>query len=86
MNRILSGLLVGWASMLSLAFAQPAPFYIVTTIAGSGRVAYPGDGRNATSVDLFEPARVAFDSAGNLYFTESYYERVFRVSTAGTPG
>lgn len=84
MNRILSGLLVGWASMLSLAFAQPAPFYIVTTIAGSGRVAYPGDGRNATSVDLFEPARVAFDSAGNLYFTESYYERVFRVSTAGT--
>jgi uncharacterized protein (TIGR03437 family) len=56
----------------------------VNTIAGHGKLAYAGDGKAATSVNLFSPNRVAFDAAGNLYFTESYYNRVFKLGAAGT--
>jgi uncharacterized protein (TIGR03437 family) len=70
-----------WMAAVATAFAQP---YVVNTIAGKGKVAYAGDGQAATTVNLFSPNRVAFDVAGNLYFTESYYHRVFKVSAAGT--
>ena len=70
-----------WMAAVATAFAQP---YVVNTIAGKGKVAYAGDGQAATTVNLFSPNRVAFDVAGNLYFTESYYHRVFKVGTAGT--
>jgi uncharacterized protein (TIGR03437 family) len=83
MRRVFFSLLAGWASATLLALAQTTPLYTVTTIAGIGRLPYPGDGRAATSVTLFEPNRVAYDRDGNLYFTETYYHRVFRVSTSG---
>jgi uncharacterized protein (TIGR03437 family) len=62
------------------AFAQT---YVVTTIGGRGKLPYGGDGRNAATVDLFEPGRMAYDGNGNLYFAESYYNRVFRVAADG---
>src|ERR1022692_1932725 len=74
-------LLLVWMAALGTASAQP---YVVNTIAGKGKVDYAGDGKAATSVNLFSPNRVAFDTAGNLYFTESYYHRVFKVSATGT--
>src|ERR1035441_2731340 len=74
-------LLLVWMAALGTASAQP---YVVNTIAGKGKVDYAGDGKAATSVNLFSPNRVAFDAAGNLYFTESYYHRVFKVGAAGT--
>jgi uncharacterized protein (TIGR03437 family) len=83
MKLFTSRLLTGWIATAFLAFAQTPSYYIVSTIAGAGKYAYPGDGRSAASVPLFEPERVAFDRAGNLYFTESYYCRVFRISTSG---
>lgn len=83
MTRHFFGLLAVWASTTLLALGQTTPLYTVTTIAGIGKLPYPGDGRAATSVALFEPYRVAYDRDGNLYFTETYYHRVFRVSTAG---
>jgi len=61
------------------AFAQT---YVVTTIGGRGKLPYGGDGRNASTVDLFDPGRVAYDGSGNLYFAESYYNRVFRVGAS----
>src|ERR1019366_974963 len=73
--------LVVWMAAVGTAFAQP---FVVNTIAGKGKVAYAGDGKAATTVNLFSPNRVAFDAAGNLYFTESYYHRVFKVGAAGT--
>jgi uncharacterized protein (TIGR03437 family) len=73
--------LVLWIAAIGTASAQP---YVVHTIAGKGKVDYAGDGKAATSVNLFSPNRVAFDAAGNLYFTEGYYHRVFKVSAAGT--
>ena len=70
-----------WMAAAGTAFAQP---FVVNTIAGKGKVDYAGDGKAANAVNLFSPNRVAFDVAGNLYFTESYYHRVFKVGTAGT--
>jgi trimeric autotransporter adhesin len=72
-------LLAGFGA-LAYAYAQP---YVVNTIAGHGILPYPGDGKPAVSVNLFDPRRVAFDPSGNLYFTESYYHRVFKLNTAG---
>ena len=75
-----SNVLLVWLAALATAYAQP---YVVNTIAGKGKVAYPGDGKAANTVDLFSPVRVAFDRNGNLYFTEDYYNRVFKVATNG---
>ena len=72
---------MAWIAAIGTTSAQP---YVVNTIAGKGKVDYAGDGKAATSVNLFSPNRVAFDAAGNLYFTESYYHRVFKVGAAGT--
>jgi uncharacterized protein (TIGR03437 family) len=56
-------LLVVWMAAAATALAQP---YVVNTIAGKGKVAYGGDGKAATTVNLFSPNRVAFDAAAAL--------------------
>jgi len=42
----------------------------LTTVAGTGRKGYSGDGGAATKADLNEPYEVRFDKAGNMYFVE----------------
>lgn len=42
----------------------------LTTIAGSGRKGYAGDGGPAKDADLNEPYEVRFDHRGDLYFVE----------------
>ena len=42
----------------------------LTTIAGTGKKGYSGDGGPATKADLNEPYEVRFDREGNLYFVE----------------
>ncbi len=78
-----AAVLLGWVAVLMPAFAQT---YVVTTIGGRGKLPYGGDGRNAATVDLFNPGRLAYDGSPspNLYFAESYYNRVFRVAANGT--
>jgi uncharacterized protein (TIGR03437 family) len=49
---------------------------IVTTIAGTGAGSYSGDGGTGTNATLFQPAGVAVDSAGNLYFADYANNRV----------
>src|SRR5258708_35029123 len=58
----------------ALAPAQPTSYpYVVKTIAGT----FPlGDGELATSAQLSFVKGLAFDSAGNLYFTDSSRVRV----------
>jgi uncharacterized protein (TIGR03437 family) len=43
---------------------------IITTVAGSGRQGYAGDGGMATSALLSAPKGIAIDNAGNLYITD----------------
>ena len=42
----------------------------LTTVAGSGKKGYAGDGGPATSAELNEPYEVRFDKAGNVLFVE----------------
>jgi sugar lactone lactonase YvrE len=43
----------------------------ISTFAGNGTQGYSGDGGPATSAELYYPAGVALDSAGNLYIADS---------------
>lgn len=43
---------------------------IITTVAGSGRKGYAGDGGPALEADLNEPYEVRFDAQGNMVFVE----------------
>ncbi|MFN3325342.1 MAG: hypothetical protein ACK5AZ_17755 [Bryobacteraceae bacterium] len=62
-----------------------APDGTIATIAGGGRVPPGGDGDGgpATGARLDAPRDVAADAAGNVYFSDFYAHRVFRVSPAG---
>lgn len=51
----------------------------ISTIAGSGKKGYSGDGGPATNAELNEPYEVRFDRAGNLYFVERLNHTVRRV-------
>lgn len=42
----------------------------LSTVAGSGKLGYSGDGGPATKADLNEPYEVRFDKAGNMLFVE----------------
>ena len=42
----------------------------LSTVAGTGKGGYSGDGSLATQADLNEPYEVRFDQAGNMYFVE----------------
>jgi DNA-binding beta-propeller fold protein YncE len=51
----------------------------VTTVAGSGRRGYSGDGGPATEATLDEPYEVRFDRRGNVFFVEMKNHLIRRV-------
>jgi len=55
---------------------------IITTVAGTGVAGFSGDGGPALSAQMNTPQRIAFDSVGNLYFTDTYNNRIRRVDAA----
>jgi sugar lactone lactonase YvrE len=59
------------------------PAGIITTVAGTGTTGYTGDGGAATAAELFNPAKVAVDSFGNLYIGDVQDHVVRKVSAAG---
>lgn len=54
---------------------------VITTVAGSGRLGFSGDGGIATSADLFFPYAVAVDGSNpaNVYASDSFNNRIRRV-------
>jgi streptogramin lyase len=52
---------------------------IMTTVAGTGRRGYSGDGGPALEADLNEPYEVRFDKSGNMFFVEMRNAVVRRV-------
>jgi len=56
---------------------------VITTFAGTGTDGFSGDGGPATQAQIDRPAGLAFDSAGNLYFTELDNSRLRRVDPQG---
>ena len=66
------------------------PAGIISTVAGSGAGAgphsvasYSGDGGPATAANLNNPTAVTVDSAGNIYFSDQYNQRIRKVDTNG---
>jgi len=52
---------------------------LISTVAGTGRKGYAGDGGLATKALLNEPYEVRFDSGGNMYFVEMRNHLVRRI-------
>jgi uncharacterized protein (TIGR03437 family) len=66
------------------------PAGIISTVAGTGAGAgshsigsYSGDGGPATEANLNNPTALTVDSAGNIYFTDQYNQRIRKVATSG---
>src|SRR6185437_9089317 len=57
--------------------------YVITTAVGTGEKGFTGDGGPATAALLNGPFDVAFDRAGNLFFSDTFNNRIRRVD-AGT--
>ena len=56
---------------------------VLTRIAGNGIPGYSGDGGLATAAQLYLPAGLAFDAAGNLYISDLGNNRIRKVSGSG---
>src|SRR5580700_10470192 len=55
---------------------------IITTVVGTGQKGFAGDGGPATKALLNGPFDVCFDRAGNLYFSDTFNNRIRRVDAA----
>jgi len=55
----------------------------MSVIAGTGVCGYSGDGGPAVAAQLDDPGGIAFDSAGNLYFSDSNNHRIRRIDRNG---
>ena len=54
---------------------------VITTVAGNGTPGYSGDGGAATSAELYYPAGMVVDSAGNLYIADTFNNRIRKVAS-----
>jgi sugar lactone lactonase YvrE len=52
---------------------------IISTVAGNGRCGFSGDGGPATQAQLFGPADLSLDSAGNIYISDLVNFRIREV-------
>src|SRR5213079_2013979 len=53
--------------------------YTITTAVGTGDKGFAGDGGPANAALLNGPFDIAFDAAGNLYFSDTFNNRIRRV-------
>jgi sugar lactone lactonase YvrE len=56
---------------------------IISTFAGNGIGSSAGDGGPATAAEVNNPGGVAFDGAGNVYFSGFYDDNIRKVSAGG---
>jgi len=56
---------------------------IITTVAGTGRPGFSGDGGSATEARIDTPDAIVFDAAGNLYFSDANNNRVRMIDASG---
>jgi sugar lactone lactonase YvrE len=56
----------------------------ISTVAGTGIAGFSGDGGPAVNAQINNPVHIAVDSAGNLYITDYYNNRIRKVSANGT--
>ena len=56
---------------------------VITTLAGTGRCCYDGDGGQAIEARLQEPAGIAIDAGGNIFVTDRSNHRIRKIDAAG---
>src|SRR5205823_1064587 len=54
----------------------------ITTVAGSGRFGFSGDGGPATAASLWFPDGITLDSSGNLFIADTFNNRIRNVVAA----
>ena len=59
------------STFISTAFSITPPEAIMTSVVGTGKKGYSGDGGPATKATLNQPFHCAFDKHGNLYIAEA---------------
>jgi uncharacterized protein (TIGR03437 family) len=67
----------------SASVQRISPGGTVTTVAGTGKGGYNGDGVAAIQAQLFGPSGVAVDSNGNLFIADRVNYRIRKVSNTG---
>lgn len=60
------------------------PSGIILTLTGTGVASFTGDGGPAIAAGVNSPTSVAVDSLGNVYFSDTYNDRIRRVTPSGT--
>lgn len=60
-----------------------SPDGIITTVAGTGKVGFGGDGGLATAATFIEPGALALDPTGILYVSDPRNQRVRKISADG---
>jgi DNA-binding transcriptional LysR family regulator/sugar lactone lactonase YvrE len=60
-----------------------SPGGVISTIAGTGRYGFSGDGGPATSAQISLPMSVSVDAAGNLYLADQANHRIRKVTPGG---
>jgi sugar lactone lactonase YvrE len=56
---------------------------VITTVAGTGRPGYSGDGGPARDARLYNPTGIALDPRGNIYFADGWNNVVRRIDVSG---
>jgi sugar lactone lactonase YvrE len=56
---------------------------VLSVVAGTGTCGFKGDGGQAIAAELNDPNGLAFDSAGNLYVSDSNNQRIRRIDRNG---
>ncbi|MDG0814571.1 NHL domain-containing protein [Cohnella rhizosphaerae] len=56
---------------------------LITTISGNGEFGFSGDGGPSIEAKIASPSAIAIDSAGNVFFVDSYNNRIRKVDTEG---
>lgn len=59
---------------------------IISTVAGTGVAGFNGDGIPATSAELNRPAGVAVDASGTLYISDTWNNRIRKITSSGIIG
>jgi streptogramin lyase len=68
--------------MLFLVADDSSPKFVITTVAGSGKAGYSGDGGKATSAELNQPFHCALDKHGNLYVAEAFNHCIRKIDAS----
>jgi DNA-binding beta-propeller fold protein YncE len=64
---------------LAIGTYEPPAQEVISTVAGTGRQGFGGDGGPAAQAVLNQPFDIAFDAQGNAFFSDTFNQRIRRI-------